>query len=53
MTQTEIVNQIRTNSNVAYEANELSERLEQFWEHMPEYSKETNDRILLLANELR
>ena len=27
MTQTEIINQIRTNSNVAYEANELSERL--------------------------
>ena len=46
MTQTEIVNQIRTNSNVAYEANELAERLERFWYNAPKYfSKELLQQI--------
>ena len=53
MTQTEIVNQIRTNSNVAYEANELSERLERFWYNAPEYfSKELLQQIEFLRIEL-
>ena len=52
-TASTIIEQIRVNSNVAYEANELSERLEQFWEHSPEYvGKEFEDKLLVLANEL-
>jgi len=53
-TAAKLIATIRTNEKVAYEANLLSEQLEKFWENLPEYvSKETNDQILLLANELR
>jgi len=52
-TPSTIIEQIRVNSNVAYEANSISERLEQFWYNMPEYvEQETNDRIQLLRKEL-
>lgn len=48
-----IISQIRVNSNVAYEANDLSERLEKFWENVPEYvEQKTCERIQLLIKKL-
>ena len=53
-TASTIIEQIRQNSNVAYEANSISEQLEQFWEHSPEYiGKEFEDKLLVLASEFR
>jgi len=52
-TPSTIIEQIRVNSNVAYEANELSERLEKFIYNLPKYvDSETEVMFKKVADEL-